>query len=164
MELITPGIGLLFWQTVTFLVVLLLLGKFAWRPIASALKEREEHIEGSLQAAQQAKEEMEKLHASNEALLQEARRERDKMLKEARETSERIVAEAHDKAQAEGNAMIAKAKATIETEKRAAVTELKNQVAQLSLEIAEKLVRQQLDNPTAQKTLVQKYIQDSELN
>ncbi|MGB3617817.1 MAG: F0F1 ATP synthase subunit B [Catalinimonas sp.] len=164
MEIVTPGIGLIFWMIVTFLVVLFLLSKFAWKPIMEGLKTREEHINGALQSAQRAKEEMQRLQASNEALLQEARLERDQMLKDTKAASERMIAEAHDNAKREGDKMIEKARLTIETEKKAALAELKNQVAELSLDIAERVLRGQLDNPQAQQQLVERYIKEADLN
>lgn len=161
MELVTPGIGLIFWQTVTFLIVLFLLSKFAWKPIMSALKEREKTIETALASAEQARAEMQQLKASNEALLQQARLERDAILKDAQEAANNIIGEARTKAITEADRIIANAKATIETEKQAALTELKNQVASLSIEIAEKVLRKQLSSDAAQKELVAQYINES---
>jgi F-type H+-transporting ATPase subunit b len=161
MELVTPAIGLIFWQTVTFLVVLFLLSKFAWQPIMSALRERETTIESALQAAEQAKLEMQQLKASNESLLQQARLERDSILKDAQEAANNLVSEARNKAVTEANTVIANAKATILTEKQAALTELRNQVAALSIDIAEKVLKKELSTEMAQKELVAQYVKES---
>ncbi|MCX2741935.1 F0F1 ATP synthase subunit B [Pontibacter anaerobius] len=164
MELVTPGIGLLFWQTVTFLIVLFLLGKFAWKPIMSALNERETSIENALSAAEKAKLEMQALKADNEKLLAEARMERDKILKEASEAANSIVETSKQKANEEGARMIAQAREAIENEKRAAITEVKNMAASLSLEIAEQILKRELSDKTAQQTLAQDYIREVTLN
>lgn len=164
MELVKPDIGLLFWMLVSFLTVFFLLKKFAWKPILDMLSEREKTIEGALQAAEKAKEEMARLQANNEALLQEARAERDAMLKAARDAKDAIVAEAKDKAKEEADRMITIARETIKNEKMAAVTELKNQVAQLSLEIAEKIIKSELGNSDSQKQIINKYLEEAKLN
>ncbi|RIJ37465.1 F0F1 ATP synthase subunit B [Pontibacter oryzae] len=164
MELVTPGIGLLFWQTVTFLIVLFLLGKFAWKPIMTALHERETSIESALSAAEKAKLEMQALKADNEKLLAEARMERDKILKEASEAGNSIVETAKLKANEEGARMIEQARESIENEKRAAITEVKNMAASLSLEIAEQILKRELSDKTAQHTLAQDYIREVTLN
>ncbi|WP_299760303.1 F0F1 ATP synthase subunit B [uncultured Pontibacter sp.] len=164
MELVTPGFGLLFWQTVTFLIVLFLLGKFAWKPIMSALSEREASIENALSAAEKAKLEMQALKADNEKLLAEARMERDKILTEATEAANSIVESSKQKANEEGARMIAGAREAIENEKRAAITEVKNMAASLSLEIAEQILRKELSDKTAQQTLAQDYIREVTLN
>ncbi|ARS36860.1 F0F1 ATP synthase subunit B [Pontibacter actiniarum] len=164
MELVTPGIGLLFWQTVTFLIVLFLLGKFAWKPIMNALHERESSIENALSAAEKAKLEMQALKADNEKLLAEARMERDKILQEATEAGNSIVETAKQKANEEGTRMIANAREAIENEKRAAITEVKNMAATLSLEIAEQILRRELSDKSAQQTLAQDYIREVTLN
>lgn len=162
--LVQPGIGLIVWMTVAFLVVWVLLGKFAWKPILKSLKERESSIEDALNSAKKAKEEVASLKADNEKLLQEARNERDAMLKEARETKERIVAEAKTAAAEEGSQIIAKARESIQNEKNAAITELKNHVATLSIEIAEKILKAELDNEEKQKQLVSTLLEDVKLN
>ena len=144
MELVKPEFGLVFWMTVSFLIVVFILRKFAWGPILSSLKERETSIEDALNAAKKAKDEVANMKAENEQLLKLARNERDMMLKEARDTKDAIVNEARAKAQTEADRMIASARESIQNEKMAAITELKNQVATLSIEIAEKVIRQQL--------------------
>ena len=164
MELVKPDFGLVFWMTVSFLIVVFLMRKFAWGPILSSLKERETSIEEALNAAKKAKEEVANMKAENERILQEARNERDLMLKEARDTKDMIVNEARTKAQVEGDRMITIARETINNEKMAAITELKNQVATLSIEIAEKVIRQQLSSDEKQKALVQDLLKDVKMN
>lgn len=164
MELVKPDFGLIFWMTVSFLIVVFLMRKFAWGPILSSLKERETSIEDALNQAKKAKEDVANMKAENERILQEARNERDKMIKEARETKDAIVNEARTKAQVEGDRIITIARETIQNEKMAAVTELKNQVATLSIEIAEKVIRQQLSNDDKQKALVSDLLKDVKLN
>jgi F-type H+-transporting ATPase subunit b len=164
MELVTPGVGLIFWQTITFLIVLFLLSIFAWKPIMGALHEREASIENALSAAEKAKLEMQGLKAENEKLLAEARMERDKILKEASEAGNALVESARLKANEEGTRMIAQAREAIENEKRAAITEVKNMAAVLSVEIAERILRKELSNPQAQQELAQDYIREVTLN
>ncbi|WP_242926102.1 F0F1 ATP synthase subunit B [Pontibacter vulgaris] len=164
MELVTPNFGLLFWQLVTFLVVLFLLTKFAWKPIMQALRDREDSIEMALSAAEKAKLEMQGLKAENEKLLAEARMERDKILKEASDAGNSIIETAKNKANEEGNRMIAQAREAIENEKRAAITEVKNMAAALSVDIAERILRKELSDPSAQQALAQDYIREVTLN
>ncbi|TXK37172.1 F0F1 ATP synthase subunit B [Pontibacter qinzhouensis] len=164
MELVTPGIGLIFWQTITFLIVLFLLSKFAWKPIMGALREREASIESALSAAEKAKLEIQGLKAENEKLLAEARLERDKILKEAAEAGNNLVESAKQKANEEGTRLIAQAREAIVNEKRAAFTELKNMAATISLEIAEQILRKELSDPKAQQVLAQQYIKEVTLN
>ena len=164
MELVKPEFGLVFWMTVSFLIVVFILSKFAWGPILNSLKERETSIEDSLNAAKKAKDEVANMKSENEQLLKQARNERDMMLKEASETKDAIVNEARAKAQSEADRMIATARETIQNEKMAAITELKNQVATLSIEIAEKVIRQQLASDDKQKALVNDLLKDVKLN
>jgi F-type H+-transporting ATPase subunit b len=164
MELVKPEFGLVFWMTVSFLIVVFILRKFAWGPILSSLKERETSIEDALNAAKKAKDEVANMKAENEQLLKQARNERDMMLKEARDTKDAIVNEARAKAQTEADRMIASAREAIQNEKMAAITELKNQVATLSIEIAEKVIRQQLASDDKQKALVNDLLKDVKLN
>lgn len=156
--------SLVFWTTLIFLVFFLLLRKFAWRPILGAVKQREDSINNALQAAENARKEMQNLQADNERIIQEARAERDAMIKEAREIKEKMIADARVEAQAQGEKMIEQAKATINSEKNAAMAELKAQVSGLSLEIAEKILKQELSNAAAQTTLVEKMLDDVKLN
>lgn len=164
MNLVTPDLGLLFWQTVTFLFVLFLLSKFAWKPIMASLRERETSIENALHSANQAKEEMARLKSDNEKLLNEARVERDQMLKKAQQTAETIINEAKEKASVEGDKIIESAKHAIQMERQAAVEDIKRQVGTLSVEIAENLLRSQLKDAGAQRELVDKMVNDVNLN
>ncbi len=164
MELVRPEFGLIFWMTVSFLIVLFLLKKFAWKPILNSLKERESSIEDALNSAKKARDEVSNMKAENERILQEARNERDVLLKQARETKDQIINEARTKAQTEGERLITLARETINNEKMAAITELKNQVATLSIEIAEKVIRQQLSTDEKQKALVNDLLKDVKLN
>ena len=156
--------GLFIWQIVIFVGLILLLKKFAWKPILDAVNEREEGIKNALESAENAKKEMQDLQADNQRILQEARLERDSMLKEAREMKEKIVADAKNDAQAQGQKMIEQAKAAIESEKNAAMNELKLQVSTLSLSIAEKVLKDELSNKEAQTKLVEKMLGDVKLN
>jgi len=164
MELIKPSFGLIFWMAISFLIVMFILGKFAWPMILKALKEREESIANALNSARKAKEEMAALAADNEKLLMQARAERDQLLKDARDTRDAIVAEAKSKALAEANKIMAQTRETINNEKVAAITELKNQVAAMSIEIAEKILRHELSNDEKQKNLMEGLIKDISLN
>mgnify|MGYP002345788216 FL=1 len=156
--------GLFFWQALILVILILLLVKFAWRPIMTAITAREAGIVAALAAAEAARKEMHNLQADNQRILQEARAERDAMLKEAREIKEKIVAEAKAEAEATGNKMIEQAKATIEGEKNAAMADLKSQVSALSVEIAEKILKNELSNREAQAGLVEKMLDDVKLN
>ena len=164
MGLVTPGIGLVFWTTLSFLIVLFLLKKFAWKPILLALKEREESITEALIAADKAKFEMAELKEGNKKLLIEARVEREELLKEARETKNKIVSDAKTAAQTEANKIVKQAQETIQNQKKAAISELKNQVASLSIEIAEKIVKSELQDQTKQDVLVKDSLKDFKLN
>jgi F-type H+-transporting ATPase subunit b len=156
--------SLVFWTTLIFVVFFLLMRKFAWKPILGAVKGREDSINNALLAAENAKKDMQNLKSDNEKLLAEARAERDLMIKEAREIKEKMIADAKSEAQVQGAAMIESAKATIESEKNAAMAELKNQVSSLSLEIAETLLKGELSNKEAQTKLVEKMLGDAKLN
>lgn len=156
--------GLFFWQAIILVILIVLLAKFAWKPILAALAAREEGISNALLAAENAKKDMQNLKADNEKLLAEARAERDAMIKEAREIKEKMIADAKSEAQTQGAKMIEQAKATIESEKNNAVTEIKNQVSSLSLEIAEKLLKEELSNKESQTKLVEKMLADVKLN
>lgn len=164
MDLVTPGIGLIFWQTITFLAVLLILGKFVWRPIMKALKSREGSIEEALRAAELAREEMEKLTADNEKLMAEARMEREQIIKEASIIASRIREEAKEEAGKITQKMIEDARHTIQLEKQAAINEIRNQVTEFSLQIAEKILRKNLEEDAQQKALIAAYLKDMKLN
>ena len=156
--------GLFFWQVLIFVGLIFLLKKFAWKPILDAVNEREEGIKNALVSAENARKEMQDLQADNQRILNEARAERDAMLKEAREMKEKMVADAKNEAQAQGQKMIDQAKAAIESEKNAAMAELKSQFSTLSLSIAEKLLKDELSNTEAQTKLVEKMLGDVKLN
>lgn len=151
-------------QTILFLLLIFLMVKFAWKPILNALNEREDNIQGALDAAEKAKLEMENLQADNKKLLNEARAERDAMLKEARDMKAKMIADAKDEAKVAADQMIAQAQAAIESEKKAAVADLKNQVASLSVDIAEKVVRAELADAGKQQKLVENLLGDAKLN
>jgi F-type H+-transporting ATPase subunit b len=158
------SLGLFIMQTVLFLGLVFLLKKYAWKPILDAVNEREEGIKNALLSAESAKKEMQNLKSDNEKLLADARAERDTMIKEAREMKEKMINDAKTEAQVAGEKMIAQAKAAIESEKNAAMADLKNQVSSLSLEIAEKVLRDELSNKESQTKLVEKMLADTKLN
>jgi F-type H+-transporting ATPase subunit b len=164
MELITPGIGLLFWMLLSFSLVLIILKKFAWKPILGALKDRQNSIEQALQAADKAKEQMAKLQADNEKILAEARLERDKLIKEAREMKDQIINDARLKASEEGNKLIEAARSAIQNERTAAVEQIRQMVANLSVDIAQKLLLKQLEDEKSQKELIEKVLNQTKLN
>lgn len=154
------SLGLFFWQSVLFICLLLLLRKFAWKPILNAVNEREEGIKDALASAEAARKEMQNLNADNERILKEARIQRDSLLKEAREMKENIISEAKNEAQAQANKVVEQAQATIQAEKQAAITDLKNQVAELSVSIAEKVVRAELSDKDKQIKLVEDMLKE----
>lgn len=156
--------GLFFWQIVLFALLLFLLRKYAWKPILNAVNEREDGIKQALAAAENAKKEMQNVTADSEKLLKEARAEREAMLKEAREIKERVIADSKEQAKLEGDKMIKQAQATIESEKKAAVADIRNQVAELSVAIAEKVIKEQLSNKEKQLKLVDEMLGDIKLN
>jgi F-type H+-transporting ATPase subunit b len=164
MEFLTPGTGLLFWQVVIFLGLFFLLAKFAWKPILSSLKEREESIQKALDQAEKAKIEMASLKSDNEKLLKEAREERDKILRDARTAGNHIQEEAQASAKKISDKMIEDAKSIINTEKQAALRDVRAQVALFSLEIAEKLIKKNLSDDKVQKELTESLIRDLKLN
>jgi len=164
MELVTPDFGLLFWQIITFLTVLFVLSKFAWKPIISGLKEREESIETALSEAKKAREEMASLVADNQKLILEARKERDKMLDEAQHMASTLLQEAKEKANRETQRMIDSARSEIEISKEAALAELKNYLASTSLNIAEKVIRRNLSTDASQQQLVKGILANSSNN
>lgn len=164
MELVTPSIGLVFWTLVSFLILLFLLKKLAWKPVLGAIYERERSIEDALNRAEIAREEIASLTNQNESLLKQARAERDEILKQAKILKDQIVAEAKDSAQVEGAKMIEKAKIEINNQKIAALSEIKNQVATLSLDIAEKVLRHHFEDKQKQELLVSDLLKDVKLN
>jgi F-type H+-transporting ATPase subunit b len=161
MNLVTPGLGLIFWQLVTFLIVVFVLSRVAWKPILTMIKEREDSIETALDAAKQARAEMESLKSSNEDLLKEARLEREKMIREAQTTANAIVAEAQDKARTETTRLLEDARLSIQSEKASALADIRNQVADLSIAIAEKVMKEHLSNDASQQALVARYLDEA---
>src|SRR6185295_938383 len=146
MDLLTPSFGLIFWTLLAFVIVFLILKKYAWKPILKSLDERQRNITGSLETAERVKAEMAQLKSENEALLAKAREERALLLKEARETKDKIINEAKDQAKLEAGKIIADAQTAIEQQKMAAITEVKNQVGNLVIEVSEKILRRELAN------------------
>ncbi|MDB9793882.1 F0F1 ATP synthase subunit B, partial [Flavobacteriaceae bacterium] len=154
-KLITEfSIGLFFWQTIIFILLIFLLKKFAWKPILDAVNEREEGIKNALLSAEKAKEEMASLQSDNEETLKKARSERDSLLKEAREIKQQLIDEAKNEAKNEAKKIISQAQETIQNEKNAAIVDLKNQVASLSIDIAEKVLKEKLSDDQSQMNLV----------
>lgn len=164
MGLVTPGLGLLIWMSLAFLIVLFLLKKFAWKPILTSLSERENKIDDALKAAERAEQRMKEIEAQNQNLLAEAAKERETMLKAAREASERTIAEAKDKAAAEAAKLLEQARETIHNEKMRALTDIKNEVGRLSIEIAEKLMRDSLNTEAKQNENIERLLNDVKLN
>lgn len=164
MDLVQPGFGLVFWTAITFLILLYILRKFAWKPILGAVSDREEGIKDALASAEKARKEMENLHADNERILQEARAEREAMLKDARDMKNKMISDAKEEAQVQASKMIEQAQQAIESEKKAAMAELKSHVAGLSIEIAEKVVREELSNKDKQLKLVENMLGEATLN
>lgn len=163
-SLVTPEPGMAIWALIIFVILILVLGKFGFKPIANSLKERENSIADSLAQAEKARAEMASLTAKNEELLNQAREERNKIVAEARDAAERIKAEILDKAQAESAKKLSDAMREIETQKKAAIVEIKNTVGQMALQIAEKVVRKDLANDSAQKELVEKLVKETNAN
>jgi len=164
MELIQPGLGLMFWMTVTFGLVLFVLTKFAWKPILKALKERESSIENALNSAEKAKLEIQKSQAENQRILEEARVERDKVLKDAQTTANSIINQAKEKAGDEAAKQLENARLSIQSEKNAALTEIRNLVGTLSVDIAEKIVKKELQSDSSNQALIQQYLNEAKLN
>ena len=164
MQLVTPDIGLLFWMLVSFLIVFFLLKKFAWKPILNMLHEREDSIEQALKSADKARDEMEKLQVTNVRILNEARAEREKIFREAQEIKEKIIGEAHELAVKEKDKIMADTRASIETEKNLALKEIRNTAAELSVQIAEKLLLRELSNDQEQKELIERMIREMPVN
>ena len=158
------SVGLFFWQTLLFVAMLFILKKYAWKPILDAVNEREEGMKKALESAVQAKKEMASMNADNEKLLQEARSERDAMLKEAREIKAKLIGDAKDEAKSEADKIIIQAQAAIQSEKKAAIAEIKDQVASLSIDIAEKVIKQALSRDDQQQKLVKDLLDDTALN
>lgn len=164
MELLNPDFGLVFWMLISFGLLLVLLRKYAWKPILSSITKREESITNALNAAHEAEKKLTNLKSENEALLAEARKERDLMLKEAREVKEKIIAEAKGIAQEEASKLVAAARENINNEKMKAVTELRNQVAILSVEIAEKILKEKMSDNAKQTEVMENIMKEVSLN
>ncbi|MBC7382042.1 MAG: F0F1 ATP synthase subunit B [Bacteroidia bacterium] len=164
MELVKPGIGLIFWMTITFGIVFFILSKFAWKPILNAIREREDSINSALNSAEEARVQMAALKSDNEKLLNQARAVRDQMLKEANEIKESIIAQAKKSADEEGRKIIAKASESIEAAKLNAMNQLKTQVAVLSVDLAEKILRKKMEDRTQQEAFVNENLKSISLN
>ncbi|MBC7903243.1 MAG: F0F1 ATP synthase subunit B [Gemmatimonadaceae bacterium] len=164
MDLLIPAFGLIFWTLLAFLIVFAILKKFAWKPILQSLKERENNISESLATAERVKLEMAQMKSENEELLRQAREERAMMLKEAKETKDRIINEAKDSAKAEAAKIIMEASASIEQQKMAALVDVKNQVGNLVIEVAEKVLRRELSNKAEQENYIKQLAQGVKLN
>lgn len=164
MELLTPGTGLILWQLFVFVLLVVVLGTLAWKPILASLKERETSIQQALDLARQAKLEMAALKADNELLLKQAREERDKILKDAREAASRLHHQAQHDAKKDADRLMDDARSVIQSEKAAALSEVKAQVAAFSLDIAGRLLRKNLQGDAAQKELIQGYLKEIKLN
>ena len=162
-SLVQPAFGLVFWMTLSFLTVLFILAKFAWKPILKSLHEREQGIEDALNESKRMREERARMAANNEELMRQAREEREVLLKEARDIRDREIAEAKAKAKAEADALLGRAREDIRNEKNAAITEMKNQVAELSIQIAERILRDKLGDAAAQKALVEKVMNEADM-
>ena len=164
MELIKPEVGLLFWMVLSFSIVFFILKKAAWKPVLTALKDRETNIENALSAADKAKKEMEQLKADNDRIIAKARKERDQLIKDAREAKDKMIEEAKAKAVEEANKLIANARQNIQQEKEAALEQIKIQVASLSIEIAEKILEKELSSKGVQNELIEDYLKDIRIN
>lgn len=164
MKLLTPDLGLLFWTLLSFLVVLYILAKYAWPSIVKGLKDREQSITDSLATAEKVRAEMAQLQSENEALLAKAREERALMLKEAREIKDKIINEAKEQAKTEANKIMLEAQAAIQTQKMAAITDVKNQVGSLVIEVAEKVLRRELGNKSEQEKFIKQLSNEVKLN
>ncbi|HVW95479.1 MAG TPA: F0F1 ATP synthase subunit B [Mucilaginibacter sp.] len=164
MDLVTPHIGLVFWTTLCFAILLFILGKYAWKPILAAVAEREQSIATALSRAEAVREEMARLTNENEALLKQARAERDAILAEANKVKNQIIADAKESAQKEGARQIELARIEINNQKAIAMADVKNQVASLSLDIAEKILRKQFEDQKKQDELVHDLLKDVKLS
>jgi F-type H+-transporting ATPase subunit b len=164
MEIIMPEIGVIFWTFLSFLVVFFILRKFAWKPIINMLNERDQSIEQALSSADSARKEMQKLEMKNEELVKEAKLERESLLKEAKDTQTKIISEARESAKDEAKRMIEKARKEISAEREAAFAEMKNEIVSYAVEIAEKILRQELQDKDKQQQVAEKYLDDIKRN
>jgi F-type H+-transporting ATPase subunit b len=164
MELVKPGLGLIFWMTVTFSIVLYILAKYAWKPILNSIKEREDSINSALKSAEEARKQMSALKADNERLLNEARAERDRLLREANEMKEAIIAQAKKSAGEEAQKILANANDAINKAKLNAMNELKAQVAVISVDLAEKILRKKMEDRAQQEAFINENLKSISLN
>ncbi|MEE4257806.1 MAG: F0F1 ATP synthase subunit B [Bacteroidales bacterium] len=164
MEIVSPGIGLIIWMTISFAALIFILRRYAWKPILKSLHERESTIDEALNQANKAREEMKTLKAGNEKLLKEAQEERNVMLRDARKVKDAIIEEAKTKANEEANNIVENAKERIENEKMAAMTDLKNQIASISIEVAEKILERELAAENKQEDFIKSLIDKTKLN
>lgn len=164
MDLLTPDLGLLFWQVVVFLGLFFILRTFAWKPITDSLSERENNIQSALDLAEKTRLEMTALKADNEKLLAQARSEREAILRGAKETADKMVADSRDKAEAEGKRMLEQARESMQNERQALIVQMKKEVVTLSLDIAEKVLRKELSDKSSQEKLVNELVSNSRLN
>ncbi len=164
MDLVTPGLGLLVWMVVAFLLLVLILGKYGWKPILNSINKRNQSIEDALKSAEHAREEMARLKADNDIILAQAKAERDEILKEARVFSNQIINDAKNSAKSEIDKMKEQARQEIAFEKASALDQIKTQVAGISIQIAEKLLKKSLGNAETQQQLVDDIIKDINLN
>lgn len=164
MQLLTPALGLIFWTTLIFLTIVFILGKYAWKPILKALDDREKTIDDSLKTAERMKQEMANMHSEHEKLLNEAKAERSSILKEAKDMKDSIISEARNQAKAEQTKIVEDARREIENQKMAALTEIKNSVGAMVLQVSEKVLQRELKDKTAQTEYMSQLIKDTNLN
>jgi F-type H+-transporting ATPase subunit b len=164
MELLSPHLGLILWTLLAFIIVLYILGKYAWKPILKSLNDREKNISDSILSAENMRKEMEKMHSENESLLAKAREERSQMMREAKEMRDKMIQDAKEQARSETNKIVADAQSVINQQKMAAIVDLKNQVGNLVLEVSEKVLRRELSNKEEQEKYIQQLAQNIELN
>lgn len=164
MDLVTPDVGLLFWTFISFAILFFVLKKFAWKPIVGTVNDREQSIKDALASAENAKKEMQNLTADNERILKEARAEREMMIKEARDLKTKMISDAKEETKSTTDKMIIQAQEAIENEKKSAMADLKNQVASLSVEIAEKIIKGELSNKDKQLKIVEDMLGEATLN
>lgn len=164
MELLIPKFGMLIWTLIAFAIVFFILAKFAWKPIVGALQERQNNIDDAILSAEKVRQEMSELKSENEELLAKAREERSQMMRDAKETRDKIIADAKEQAKNEMNKIVADAQAVIHQQKMAAITDLKNQIGNLVLEVSEKVIRKELSNPADQEQYIRELTQNVELN
>jgi F-type H+-transporting ATPase subunit b len=164
MELLTPGLGLIFWTLLAFIVVFLILKKFAWKPILNSLKERETGIADAIASAEKVKAEMMQMKSENETMLAKAREERAILIKEAKATADKMLADAKEKAKTEYDRIVADAQAAIQQQKMAALTDVKNKVGSLVIDVAEKVLRRELSDKAGQENYIKQLAEDVKLN